>query len=184
MPQTVQECNFVTLRLRTLQSRQSAAYKGLHALVMQRGRALDWRTGTEVEEQTYFDESIDIHHIFPRAWCERLGVGRDTYNSIVNKTALSASTNRFLGGDAPSVYLKRLQDRQMLDPEKVDGFLQTHFVDPDRLRADDLIGMMMARAQALAEEISEATGRSVTGPSFSEVFVGQNQNGAELDDDE
>ncbi|MFC7540716.1 hypothetical protein ACFQU2_16310 [Siccirubricoccus deserti] len=73
VPQTVQECNFVADRLLTLRSRQSAAYKGLHALIMQRGGAQDWRTGAGVDEQTYFDESIDIHHIFPRAWCERRG---------------------------------------------------------------------------------------------------------------
>lgn len=170
LPQTVQECNFITDRLRTLQSRQSAAYKGLHALLMQRGGALDWRTGAEVQEQTYFDESIDIHHVFPRAWCERRGIGRELYNSIVNKTALSAPTNRFLGGDAPSIYLKRLQERQKLGPEKIDGLLHTHFIDPARLRADDLIGMMVARAEALAAEIAEATGRPVTGAPFADIF--------------
>jgi hypothetical protein len=170
LPQTVQDCNFVADRLRTLQSRLSAAYKGLHALTMQRGRALDWRTGAEVQEQTYFDESIDIHHIFPRAWCERLGIARGVYNSIVNKTALSAPTNRFLGGDAPSTYLKRLQDRQKLMPEQIDRFLRTHFVDAARLRADDLTGMMVARAEALAAEIAEATGRPVTGAAFADIF--------------
>ena len=72
-PQTVDECNFVADRLRTLQSRLSAAYKGLHALIIQRGGARDWRTGAEVEEQSYFDESIDIHHVFPRAWCDKRG---------------------------------------------------------------------------------------------------------------
>jgi hypothetical protein len=172
VPQTVQDCNFFADRLRTLQSRQSAAYKGLHALIMQRGRALDWRTGAEVQEQTYFDESIDIHHIFPRAWCEKRGIGRGLYNSIVNKTALSAPTNRFLGGDAPSVYLRRLQDRQNLSPEQTDAFLRTHFVDPARLRADDLTGMMVARAEALAAEIAEATGRSVGSASFADIFGG------------
>jgi len=171
-PQTVQDCNFFNDRLRTLQSRQSAAYKGLHALIMQRGGARDWRTGAEVQEQTYFDESIDIHHIFPRAWCERQGVARGIYNSIVNKTALSASTNRFLGGDAPSVYLKRLQDRQKLAAGEIDGYLNTHFVDAIRLRADDLVGMLVARADALAREISHATGRPVTGVDFLEIFGG------------
>ncbi len=170
LPQTVQDCNFFADRLRTLQSRQSAAYKGLHALIMQRGRALDWRTGAEVQEQTYFDESIDIHHIFPRAWCEKRGIGRGLYNSIVNKTALSAPTNRFLGGDAPSTYLNRLQERQKLGPEQIDTLLHTHFIDPARLRADDLPGMMVARAAALAAEIAHATGRPVTGASFAEIF--------------
>jgi hypothetical protein len=97
-------------------------------------------------------------------------VGRGIYNSIVNKTALSAPTNRFLSGDAPSVYLKRLQERQKLDPEQVDEFLRTHFIAPERLRANDLSGMMVARAEALAAEIAEATGRSVGGVSFFDIF--------------
>ncbi len=170
VPQTVQESNFITDRLRTLQSRQSAAYKGLHALTMQGGRALDWRTGAGVQEQTYFDENIDIHHIFPRAWCERNKVSRSLYNSIANKTALSAPTNRFLSGDAPSVYLRRLQERQKLLPGQVDAFLTSHFIDPDRLRADDLMGMMVARAEALAALITEATGRPVGGRPMAEAF--------------
>jgi hypothetical protein len=170
LPQTVQESNFVTDRLRTLQSRQSAAYKGLHALTMQGSRALDWRTGSTVQEQTYFDESIDIHHIFPRAWCEKNKLNRSLYNSIANKTALSAPTNRFLGGDAPSAYLRRLQERQKLTPGQVDGFLISHFIDPACLRADDLTGMMVARAEALAALITEATGRPVGGRPMAEAF--------------
>jgi hypothetical protein len=170
LPQTVQESNFVTDRLRTLQSRQSAAYKGLHALTMQGGRALDWRTGSTVQEQTYFDESIDIHHIFPSAWCEKNKLSRSLYNSIANKTALSAPTNRFLGGDAPSTYLRRLQDRQKLTPEQVNGFLASHFIDPACLRADDLMGMMVARAEALAVLITDATGRPVGGRPMAEAF--------------
>ena len=137
---------------------------------MQRDRALDWRTGAEVQEQTCFDESIDIHHVFPRAWCERHGIGCRLYNSIVNKAVLSAPTNRSLGSDAPSAYLKRLQDQQTLGPEQIDTLLQAHFIDPARLRADDLIGMMVARAAALATEIAEATGRPVTGALFADIF--------------
>jgi hypothetical protein len=34
----------------------------------------------------YFDEAIDIHHIFPKAWCEKQKIKPQVYNSIVNKT--------------------------------------------------------------------------------------------------
>jgi hypothetical protein len=77
----------------------------------------------------------------------------------------------FLGGDAPSIYLKRLQERQKVAPEQIDGFLKSHFVNADRLRADDLTGMMVARAEALATEIADATGRQVTGAYFADIFV-------------
>ena len=63
---------------------------------LQKGGAADWRTGAGTDAQTYFDESIDIHHIFPRAWCDREKLDPNIYNSILNKTPLSASTNRLL----------------------------------------------------------------------------------------
>jgi hypothetical protein len=101
------------------------------------------------------------------------GSGAVFYNSIVNKTALSAPTNRFLGGDAPSAYLRRLQDRQKLGPAQIDGLLATHFIDPARLRADDLHGMMVARAEALAAEIADATGRPIGGAPLVQIFGGE-----------
>jgi hypothetical protein len=181
-PITIEESNFVSERLRTLRSRLSAAYKGLHALLMQQAGACDWRTGARVDEQTYFDEAIDIHHVFPRAWCEneKRKIPNGIYNSIVNKTALSASTNRMIGGDAPSSYLRRLQRDYDIDEERMDGFLRTHLIEPDQLRTDDFLGMIVARGEALLAEIQEATGRSVGGPPVAEVF---GASAATADDD-
>jgi hypothetical protein len=172
IPTTVEESNFVSERLRTLRSRLSAAYKGLHALIMQRAGACDWRTGAGVDEQTYFDESIDIHHIFPRAWCENKArkIPSTIHNSIVNKTALSASTNRMIGGDAPSSYLRRLQRDCNIDEDRMDRFLRSHLIDPNKLRNDDFIGMIVTRGEELLAEIHEATGWPIGGPPVAEVF--------------
>jgi hypothetical protein len=63
-----------------------------------------------------------------------------------------------------------LQERQKLSPEQVDDLLRSHYIDPVRLRADDLTGMMVARAEALAAEIADATGRPVGGMSFADIF--------------
>ena len=57
-------------------------------------------------------------------------------------------------------------------PEQINGFLGTHFIDPARLRADDLTGMTVARAEALATEIANATGRPVSGSQFADIFGG------------
>ena len=63
-----------------------------------------------------------------------------------------------------------MQERQKLSPEQVDDLLRSHDIDPVRLRADDLTGMMVARAEALAVEIADATGRPVGGMSFADIF--------------
>ena len=70
LPKTVEDANFSPTRLYTLRTRNSAAYKGIHALLMRQG-CLDFRTGQSIEEQLYFDDSVDIHHIFPYDWCEK-----------------------------------------------------------------------------------------------------------------
>ena len=67
-PQTVQRASFEEKRLRTLRSRLSAAYKGVHALLMKSG-AEDFKSGQPYDQTVFFDENVDIHHIFPEAWC-------------------------------------------------------------------------------------------------------------------
>ena len=100
-PKTVYDANFSPSRLHTLRSRNSAAYKGIYALLMSAG-AMDWLSATNIDISTYFAEAIDIHHIFPIAWCEKKGISKSDYNCIVNKTPLSGRTNRIVGGDPPS----------------------------------------------------------------------------------
>jgi hypothetical protein len=184
-PTTVEECNIVSERLRTLRTRNSAAYKGLHALIMQQAGAKDWRTGAGVDEQTYFDERVDIHHIFPKAWCEKAGrrIHPNIYNSIVNKTPLSEATNRMIGSAAPSTYLPRLEQRQGIPSERIDALLQTHVIDPAELRRDDFNGMLISRGQKLLRLIEDATGRAAGGPPLTEVFEVP-ERGDEVEDDE
>src|SRR5690606_7790332 len=84
-PSTILDANFAPERLLGLRSRLSAAYKGLSALLKITG-ARDFRSGQPFEYSTFWQESVDIHHIFPRAWCEKHGIERDEYDSIINKT--------------------------------------------------------------------------------------------------
>lgn len=160
LPTTVEEANFRPGRLATLTTRNSAAYKGIHALLMREG-GLDLRTGVPIEEQTYFDDSIDIHHIFPRAWCEQNGILRSRYDVIVNKTAISARTNRLIGGRAPSAYLKSLRERAGINASRMGAMLRTHLIEPEHLERDDFEGFYRAREQALLRLIADAMGATL-----------------------
>jgi hypothetical protein len=84
-PGTVIEANFHEQRLLTLRTRNSAAYKGVYALLL--GDSLDWRYQKHIEHSSYFRDAIDIHHIFPKAWCVKEGIDANRRESIVNKTA-------------------------------------------------------------------------------------------------
>lgn len=159
-PRTVTTAQFAPGRLLTLRTRNSAAYKGIYALLLKAG-AMDWRTGEKAEVDGYFDESIDIHHIFPKAWCEKAGHSPAVYNSIINKTPLTARTNRILGGVAPSEYLTRLVKAAQTPHEGVAERVRSHLTEPELLVTDDFDGFFDARRAALLRSISNAMGKPI-----------------------
>lgn len=161
-PRTVRDANFAPTRLLSLQSRLAAAYKGLAALLMKHG-GRDFVSGTPIDLNSYFNNAIDIHHIFPRAWCEKQKLPKDKWNSVINKAPLAAGTNRFISGDAPSVYLGRIQKAKQVPPHSLDEFLASHVIPVAALRADDFDAFIRLRAGALLALIEAATGKTVSG---------------------
>jgi hypothetical protein len=159
-PRAIDEAVFQRDRLMTLRSRQSAAYKGLHALMMRRG-CLDFITGRPVDLMTFFNERIDIHHVFPQDWCKKRGIPQGKYNSIINKTPLSADSNSAIGGDAPSVYLRRIEKKHSLSPEKLDAVLRSHLIAPEHLRNDNFGAFYEERMRAMADVIANAMEKAV-----------------------
>lgn len=160
-PITIQESSFQPNRLLTLRTRNSSAYKGLYALLMRDG-GRDFRTGEPMEAQTFFDDKVDIHHIFPEKWCKAAGLEPGTYNSVINKTALSARTNRQIGGKAPSKYLPAIEKAAGVGAARLDEILRSHCIEPGELRADRFWEFYAARAEALLQRIEAATGKTVT----------------------
>ncbi|MDE2802134.1 MAG: DUF262 domain-containing protein [Chloroflexota bacterium] len=160
-PRLVSEASFVPERLISLRSRLSAAYKGVMALQMKNG-AKDWRTGEPLSVATYDEEHIDIHHIFPVAWCRRPqnGVPQGLYDSIINKTPIDAKTNRIIGGDAPSRYLPRLA-KDMGGDEALSGVLSSHWLDKSQLDDDKFAESFLTRGEFMLKLIGDAMGRDL-----------------------
>lgn len=162
-PSTIRDTIFRADRLRTMRMRLSAAYKGVNALLMKEG-ARDFRSGQKFDHTVFFGENVDIHHIFPRAWCEARKIKADVYDSIINKTPLAYRTNRVIGGDAPSVYLNRLEngsaDRPAIHRDSLDSSLTSHLISPELLRGDDYETFMADRQARLLTLIEQATGKS------------------------
>ena len=159
-PSTIRDSSFQANRLLTLRTRNSAAYKGMHALLMREG-SLDFRTAEPLEYQVFDEESVDIHHIFPQKWCsdQRPQIPPAKFNSVINKTAISAHTNRMIGGRAPSVYLRRLE--REISAERLSPVLTSHLIDEHLLRGDDFWGFFETRAERLLRLIEGATGKSI-----------------------
>lgn len=170
-PTTISDANFFPPRLFTLRTRNSAAYKGVQALLLRDG-ALDLRSGDPIESQLYFDENVDIHHIFPKDWCIKKGIEVKRYDSIVNKTPLSAKTNRTVGNKAPSNYLALLQQNANISEARMDEILESHVVYPLAVRLDDFDEFFRIREGELLTRISKAMGKPVVGTAqLPEIFA-------------
>lgn len=159
-PSTVQEANFSSSRLLTLRKRISAAYKGISALLLRDG-ALDFRSGETIDLQMYFDERIDIHHIFPRAYCQEKGIDTRKCDCIVNKTPLSAKTNRMIGGKSPSAYLEKLQKTAGITEERMKEILNSHLINYEAMKLNDFETFFNLRYNALLDRIEKAMGKQI-----------------------
>ena len=163
VPRTVQDANFQPERFDTLRNRLSAAYRGINVLVLREG-AKDWFWKASIQELDANEMALDIHHIFPRDWCERQGISRDRYDSILNKTPISYKTNRKIGGDAPSVYIERLQREKnvALESAQMDELLESHALNAASLRADDFDSFLRHRRAELSRLVERAMGKPVS----------------------
>lgn len=159
-PKTIYDANFSPSRLNTLRTRNSAAYKGVYALMMDENTK-DWLSATKIDFITYFSESIDIHHIFPVAWCEKNNIPRNDYDCIINKTPLSGRTNRIVRGDAPSKYLERLKKRAGVSDSEFNDILRSHLVSPDYMYKDDFYGFFNNRKEQILQRIEKAIGKQI-----------------------
>ena len=162
-PATIQDATFQAHRLETLRTRASAAYKGVYALLMGTG-GRDFRTGETIRIQADFADNIELHHIFPRAWCEKEGIEKDVYNSIINKTPISERTNAKIRDKAPSVYLQKIQEedlKEVPDSTDLDARVCSHLIWADALREDDFELFFEERKEALLKAIEKVMGKSV-----------------------
>jgi hypothetical protein len=167
-PDTVTRSNFQPTRLLSMQTRNSAAYKGVMAMIMQ-DSPLDFMSGNKMDIASYLDEDTDIHHIFPQAYCEGVKLPMRKWNSVVNKTPIYASTNRSIGGRAPSEYIKTMKNKGLSDDQVVNA-ISSHKINYVLLSADDFDAYFVDRAIKLLNRIEKATGKSIAGRDSEETI--------------
>lgn len=168
MPDTVYRSNIQPTRLLTMQTRNSAAYKGIMALILQ-DRPLDFMTGNSMDIASYIDEDADIHHIFPQAYCEKQNLPKIKWNSVINKSPIYASSNRSIGGHAPSIYIGTMANKG-LDQQRIQEAIVSHKVNYDYLAADDFDAYFIDRAKLLLNRIEKATGKTISGRDSEETI--------------
>ena len=160
-PRTVEDANFQPERLERLYTRLSAAYKGINVLILREG-AKDFFWQMDVQELDNQGIDLDIHHIFPKAWCMQNGIDSHFYDNVINKTPISFKANRKIGGNAPSEYLEKLQNEPQVqaNDQQMDQILATHLIPAETLRANDFASFYQQRQQLLMGKIYEVMGKA------------------------
>lgn len=169
MPKTVNDCNFSTMRLIGLQTKNSAAYKGIMALILA-NNARDWISGSPMSVTNYIEERSDIHHIFPQDYCMSKNYDKKKWNSIINKTPIFFSTNRYIGGVAPSDYIDKIVRNKGLTESQVLEYTETHLINNELLRTNQFEEFIIDRAKRLLNSIEEHTGKRITDRSSEDVI--------------
>lgn len=164
LPRTVTDASFDPERLESLRTRTSAAYKAINVLIIREG-AEDFFWKGSIQSLDAEEVSLDIHHIFPKAWCQSHGIAPRVYDSIINKTPISYKANRMIGGDAPSIYLDKLANHKQVqaDASAIDAILEGHCIPSTQLRQDDFDAFYTTRKQRLLHIIERAMGKKSLG---------------------
>jgi hypothetical protein len=169
VPDTIAEANFHEQRLDTLRTRNSAAYKGIYALLIRQG-AVDWYyTAEPIGREAVVGRGVDIRQVFPKAWFQKR-YGQDSrMASIVNKTPLSYQATLWVGG-APSRYIPVLAAEAGLKDAWFDDVIASHLIDPQHLYDDDFDAFYADRSAHLIGLIEEAMGRPVLRSASAEAL--------------
>ena len=160
-PNTIYDANFSPSRLHTLRTRNSAAYKGIYALLME-DDTKDWLSATSINFSNYYSEAIDIHHIFPVKWCKDIKKDKKDYDCIINKTPLSGRTNRIVSGDAPSKYMDRIMKHAGVSEEEFIKIIESHVLNINYLKQDNFESFLTDRKEKILQRIEKAMGKQIS----------------------
>jgi hypothetical protein len=171
-PATVEEFEFDRSRMREITPKQQSVYKALMALVIQYG-ARDFHRGQTLTQDSILAQSVDDHHIFPRAY---LNPSKDEpaypvqlVDCILNRTMIDATTNRRIGKRPPNQYVGEIRDE--LEGAKTGAFdevLDSHLLpaaDDSPLADANFEAFLDWREERIAEAITAATGLPIGSPA-------------------
>ncbi len=157
-PVVVRTFTFRSDALQEIISIRNVIYRGALCLLC-KGHARDFGGGGELSTDLIYETRQDHHHIFPTSAMTKMGVKDPRVNTIVNKTLISASVNRSIGGRLPSQYLETLQSK--IPEVSLDNILESHEINPSLLKADSWDEYIQDRRERLRNLIEKICGGNV-----------------------
>lgn len=171
---------------RSITPRQTALYRALMSLSL-RDAPRDFHEGRPLTPKRIIEESVDDHHIFPRAY-----LGDDfapaLVDCVLNRTLIDKITNIRISSKAPSTYLGEMESS--LPDRLLDDILESHGLSTERdgpFFTDDFQSFLQERAERLDTLLGAATGWSAiqheSTPDDGEMFVAEPDFGPLFRDD-
>ena len=129
VPATIRDANFTPTRLLTLQTRISAAYKGLMALLMKkRKQRLSERGCNRVDNLLRQQHRHSPH--FPRCLLPETETRFAEVEQHSEQSGPLQQDQSHLGGHRPSTYIQTIQTQHVVQPDRLDEILKSHLIDP------------------------------------------------------
>ena len=124
----------------------------LFAVIRKRG-AKDWFNGIELSATNVGpDNSIELHHFFPRAVLKASGVERKLFDDLANIVFLSKKANREIRQSLPIEYIRKYEiDKKRLAAQFIP-------LDEDLWRLDRYGDFLNARRKSIAGALNEYLG--------------------------
>ncbi len=166
---TINSAYFSSTRLLSLQTRNSAAYKGIMALIYRNG-CKDFYHGTLMTLIDSINDNPDIHHIFPEKYCNSQQISKEKWKSIVNKTPITFTTNRSIQGPSPSKYIEIIKRETQFSDVQISDIMKSHLIDYNSLINDDFNSFFLHRASEMLKIIEAAMGKPVSDKGSEETI--------------
>jgi hypothetical protein len=126
---------------------QGARFYPLLYLLTRVWGARDWGDGNALSKHLLGSRSsLELHHIFPKAYLYKNGYDKTEVNALANFTFLTAETNGWLSDRPPQEYFEEVEERQP-------GALRSHWIpaDSDLWRVENYREFLAERRRLLAE---------------------------------
>ena len=120
----------------------------------------------------FIRRTLLIYIIFShRIIASKQGYPKEKWNSIINKTPITYSTNREIGGVSPSAYIKKIEDKNQVHPDNLDIYLSSHLISTEDIRSDNFDSYFIKRAAKILDLIGSATGKPITNRNSDEIIT-------------
>lgn len=141
--------------------RRNNAHAKLLAILLSYQAPIDLLTGQKIDVSTAlaWNNVKEFHHFFPRRFLKDKGEDDRRMNALANIIILSSSSNKTIGYQPPSVYLKDVADAAGTN---IEDWLKSHLISSDAYEAaqsDDFGTSLGLRAHSIEQALNTKMGQ-------------------------